>query len=126
MAGGDMSKKILVVDDEEGVANLLKSCLESQSYTVDVAKDGEVGLSMAKTGEYDLILLDLGLPKRDGQSVCLELKLDDKFKDIPIIMLTGRNIEKEKEIGQTIGADEYIGKPFDLKQLIATINKFLA
>lgn len=121
-----MQKRILVVDDEEGVANLLKIALESEGHAVDIARDGEEGLTKAKTGIYNLILLDLGLPKRDGQSVCLELKLDEKLKETPIIILTGRDVEKEKQIGASVGANDYIPKPFDIHELLSTVNKFVA
>lgn len=121
-----MSKKILVVDDEKGIVQLLEDVLKSSGYEVDAAFDGEEGLQKAQSGTYDLILLDLNLPKRDGQSICMELKMDSKTEQIPIIMLTSRNDAKEKEIGEKVGAEAYIPKPFDIQELMAAVNKILA
>lgn len=118
-----MAKTILVVDDEKNIVEVLKLRLEASGYKVDAAYDGEEGLAKARNGKYDLILLDLTLPKRDGQSVCLELKMDSKVSKIPIVMLTARAQAKEKEIGQKMGADAYITKPFDPKELLSTIQR---
>ncbi len=120
-----MAKKILVIDDEEGIQNLLRNMLSSKGYEVDIAGDGEQGLEMALSNPYDLILLDLNLPKLDGQSICTELKFDPNKKDVPIIMLTGRSDIKEKAIGEEVGANEYISKPFEIKALFDVINGYL-
>lgn len=117
--------KILVVDDEKNIVEILKMRLEANGYQVEAAFDGEEGLQKARNGKYDLILLDLTLPKRDGQSVCMELKFDPKFSKTPIVMLTARAQAKEKEIGKKMGADAYITKPFDTKELLSTIKRLV-
>lgn len=120
-----MAKSILVVDDEKNIVEILRLRLEGLGYNVDAAYDGEEGLNKAKTGNYNLILLDLTLPKRDGQSICMELKLDPKTEKTPIVMLTARVQAKEKQIAKSMGADAYITKPFDSKELLATIQKHI-
>jgi len=120
-----MSKKILVVDDEELTTELAKTFLEKHGFEVVIATDGEEGLEMAENENPDLILLDVMLPTMDGFAVCKLLKDNVKFSNTPILMFTARGLSSDIEKGETVGADEYIVKPFSGKALVATIRKHL-
>ncbi len=117
--------KILVVDDEEHIVELLKFNLENNGYDVLTAYDGNEALRKTKEKLPDLILLDLMLPKIDGIEVCRELKLNNITNDIPIIMLTAKGEETDKVLGLEIGADDYITKPFSIRELMARIKSVL-
>ncbi len=119
------SKKILVVDDEELTTELAKTFLEKHGFDVIIAFDGEEGLSKAQAEKPDLILLDVMLPTMDGFAVCKKLKESDDFKNTPILMFTAKGLSSDIEKGQSVGADEYIIKPFSGKALVATIRKHL-
>lgn len=121
-----MSKKILIVDDEENIVEMLKLRLESAGFEVITASDGHEGLERARSERPDLILMDVMMPKMDGYQACRMLKFDDQFKDIPIIMLTARAQESDVKTGKDTGADAYITKPFDQKELIGKINELLS
>ena len=118
-----MSKTILVVEDEISIATLLKYNLEQAGFTVLLAHDGKVGLQMALQEGPDLIILDLMLPILDGMEVCKELR--SQKKNIPIIMLTARDDEFDKVLGLELGADDYMIKPFDSKELVARVKAVL-
>lgn len=121
-----MSKKrILIIDDEQDLVEMLKLRLESVGYEILDAYDGKTGLDKAKEEKPDLILLDLMLPKMDGYQLCRILKFDEEYKRIPIIMLTARAQEKDKDQGMTCGADEYVAKPFEPNELVTVIQKYL-
>ena len=105
----DNKKKILIVEDEKKIAQVVQVNLMMAGYLCEVAGDGEEGLQKALTGDFDLILLDLMLPKRDGFSVCREVR---KTMDTPIIMLTAKEEAEDKIMGLEIGADDYVTKPF--------------
>jgi DNA-binding response OmpR family regulator len=120
-----MAKKILIVDDEKDLVETLTFRLKSYGYEVISAHDGKDGLDMARSESPDLILLDLMLPKLDGYKVCRMLKFDEKFKKIPIIMLTARSQEDDKKIGLETGANAYITKPFNPKSLLAKIEELI-
>lgn len=120
-----MSKKILVVDDEVLTTELAKTFLEKHGFDVVIAADGESGLTLAEAENPDLILLDVMLPSMDGFAVCKKLKENEKFKDTPILMFTARGLSSDIEKGETVGADEYIVKPFSGKALVETIRKHL-
>lgn len=90
-----------------------------------VASNGEEGLNLARQEKPDLILLDLMLPKLDGYKVCRLLKFDERYKQIPILMLTAKTQEKDKILGKETGANEYITKPFDMDELMAKIKSYL-
>jgi DNA-binding response OmpR family regulator len=94
-------------------------------WDVLVAHNGEEGLNQARKENPDLILLDLMLPKLDGYKVCRLLKFDERYKHIPILMLTAKTQEKDKIIGKETGADEYITKPFDMDELIKKVKNYL-
>lgn len=118
-------KKILVVEDDALIRELIKINLESAGFMVIQAQDGFMGLEMARAEAPDLIVLDIMLPKMDGFKVCRILKFDDKYKHIPIIMLTARIQEVDKETGFKTGADGYMTKPFEPDELIKRINQIL-
>ena len=114
-----MEKKILIVEDEKAIADIVTFNLEKEGYTVLAAYDGEQGVEMAKAENPDLILLDLMLPKMDGYEVCKYLR---KSMNTPIIMLTAREEEVDKILGLELGADDYITKPFSLRELMARVK----
>lgn len=119
-------KKILVVEDDALIRELDRINLEAAGFAVVLATDGFQGLEMARAENPDLIVLDIMLPKMDGFKVCRILKFDDKYKHIPIIMLTARIQEMDKETGFKTGADAYMTKPFEPEELIKKINQVLA
>ncbi len=119
-------KKILVVEDDALIRELDRINLEAAGFEVVLATDGFQGLEMARTENPALIVLDIMLPKMDGFKVCRILKFDDKYKHIPIIMLTARIQEVDKETGFKTGADGYMTKPFEPEELIKKINQILA
>ena len=114
-------KKILIVDDVRETLLALKIRLEYAGYEVFTASDGEAGLKMARDIKPELILLDVMLPKIDGFSVCRLLKFDDEYAQIPIIMLTAKGQTSDMEIGKQVGADDYVTKPYNAKELIAKV-----
>ena len=118
-------KRILIVDDEPDLLMALKIRLTAAGFDVIMGKDGAEGLEKARNEKPDLILLDLMLPKINGYKVCRFLKFDENYKNIPVIMLTARAEEDDKTLGMETGADEYMTKPFDNKELISLINKYL-
>lgn len=115
----ESKKKILVVEDERKISQVIEINLMMAGYLCDVASDGEEGLRLALSGDYDLILLDLMLPKRDGFSVCREIR---KTLSTPIIMVTAKEEEADKIMGLELGADDYVTKPFSIKVLLAKIK----
>jgi heavy metal response regulator len=115
--------RILVVEDERKIAEFLKKGLRAEGYAVDVAADGEEGHFMAGTGDYDLMVLDLRLPKMDGITLCRTLR-GEKFA-APILMLTVRDSVKDKVLGLDSGADDYLSKPFDFEELLARVRALL-
>lgn len=112
-------KKILVVDDEKAIADILKINLEKEGYAVAVAMDGEEGASMALSLNPDLILLDVMLPKMDGFEVCKKVRRES---EVPIVMLTARTEEIDKILGLELGADDYVTKPFSVRELMARVK----
>jgi DNA-binding response OmpR family regulator len=119
-------KKILIVDDEADLVETIRFPLELEGFKVLAAYNGEEGLNQARTENPDLILLDLMLPKLDGYKICRLLKFDERYKHIPIFMLTAKTQEKDKILGKETGADEYFTKPFDIDELIAKIKSNLS
>ncbi len=114
--------KILVVDDEKLLVKGIKFNLENEGYTVDGCYDGESAVSMAKTGGYDLIILDLMMPKKDGLEACQEIR---SFSTVPIIMLTARSEDSDMLMGFESGADDYVTKPFNILALKARVRALL-
>ena len=117
-----MAKKVLVVEDEKLIVKGIRFSLEQDGMEVDCAYDGEEALSMAKEKEYDMILLDLMLPKLDGLSVCQQIR---EFSNVPIVMLTAKGEDMDKILGLEYGADDYITKPFDNQELLVRIEAVL-
>lgn len=115
--------RILVVEDERKIAEFVKKGLKAEGYAVDTAADGEEGRFLAGTGDYDLILLDLRLPKMDGITLCRTLRAE-KYSG-PILMLTARDTIKDKVLGLDSGADDYLTKPFDFEELLARVRALL-
>ncbi len=115
-----MMKKILIVEDEQSILKLLSYNLEREGYEVESSMDGQEGLDMALTRSYDMILLDLMLPSKDGMDICREIR-QEKI-EVPIIMLTAKDTEIDKILGLEIGADDYITKPFSPREVIARMK----
>jgi PAS domain S-box-containing protein len=115
--------KILVVEDDELLAKALVTILVSQNYAVEVANDGGVAWELIETYDYDLILLDVMLPKLDGISLCRQIR--SKGLQMPVLLLTGRDSSHEKAIGLDAGADDYVVKPFDAEELVARVRALL-
>ncbi|MDP8211798.1 MAG: response regulator [Candidatus Zapsychrus exili] len=120
-----MSKKILIVEDEEDMLETLKYKLESEGHIISCASDGEEGYQKYKEINPDLIILDLGLPKITGEEICRRIRKDDSDWNTKILMLTARNTEVDKIAGRVKGADKYMFKPFEWDELIENINSLL-
>lgn len=114
--------KILVVDDEDLIRNVIKEYLTMDDYTVDEAGNGEEAIEKAKNNDYNLIIMDIMMPKMDGYQACKEIK---KIKDVPFIMLSARSEEYDKLIGFDLGIDDYVTKPFSPKELVARVKAIL-
>lgn len=120
-----MGARILIVEDEQVMAALLKKRLEGHGYEAHTAFDGEAGLQAARQMKPDLIILDCMLPKIDGYKICRLLKFDDKYQSIPIIMLTALGQESDVALGKDVGADAYFLKPFEGQSLLEKIEELL-
>ncbi|WP_078545149.1 response regulator transcription factor [Litchfieldia alkalitelluris] len=118
-----MSKKVLVVDDEQSIVTLLQYNLKQAGFEVITAMDGEMGLELAIIEQPDLILLDLMLPKMDGLEVCKELR--QRRVSTPIFMLTAKDDEFDKVLGLELGADDYLAKPFSPREVVARVKAIL-
>ena len=114
--------KILVVDDEKLLVKGIKFNLENEGYTVDACYDGQTAVDMARTGGYDLIILDLMMPQKDGLEACQEIR---SFSTVPIIMLTARSEDSDVLMGFESGADDYVTKPFNILMLKARVRALL-
>lgn len=117
-----MAKQVLVVDDEKLIVKGIRFSLEQDGMEVDCAYDGEEALQMAKNKEYDIILLDLMLPKVDGLSVCQQIR---EFSSVPIVMLTAKGDDMDKIMGLEYGADDYITKPFNILEVKARLKAIM-
>src|SRR4029078_4232691 len=115
--------RILVVEDDSRMANVIAKGLRENSYAVDVAQDGEAGLYQASINDYDVIVLDVLLPKQDGYEVCRELRT--RGDTTPILMLTARAAIDDRIAGFDAGADDYLTKPFSFRELLARIHALL-
>ena len=114
--------KILVVDDERLLVKGIKFNLEHEGYQVDTGSDGEEAVEMVRAGQYDLVILDLMMPRTDGLQACMRIR---EFSDVPVIMLTARSEDADKIIGFESGADDYITKPFNILELKARVRALL-
>ena len=117
--------KILIIEDEEDIRELVRYNLEKERFAVDQAESGELGLQRVTEEKPDLILLDLMLPGKDGMDVCRELKRSPDFCSIPIVMMTARGEESDIVAGLELGAEDYVVKPFSPKVLIARVKAVL-
>ena len=120
-----MADKILIIDDEPHIVELIRYNLEGAGFMTLQALNGNEGLALAQSEVPDLVLLDLMLPGIDGLEVCRQLRIDDRLKSIPIIMLTAKSAEIDKILGLELGADDYITKPFSVRELIARVKALL-
>ena len=119
------TKKIMVVDDEEDIRELIVYNLKKDGFTVSSASDGEEALKQIRAGHFDLLVLDLMLPGIQGMELCRTVRNDPKTKDLPIIMLTAKGEEVDRILGLEIGADDYITKPFSPRELVARVKAVL-
>ena len=117
-----MGKKVLVVDDEKLIVKGIRFSLEQDDMEVDCAYDGEEAVRMAREKEYDIMLLDLMLPKLDGLQVCQQVR---EFSDVPIVMLTAKGDDMDKILGLEYGADDYITKPFNILEVKARLKAIM-
>ncbi len=117
-----MGKRVLVVDDEKLIVKGIRFSLEQDGMEVDCAYDGEEALKCAKEKEYDMILLDIMLPKMDGMEVCQQIR---EFSSVPIVMLTAKGDDMDKILGLEYGADDYITKPFNILEVKARIKAIM-
>jgi DNA-binding response OmpR family regulator len=122
-----MTQKILVVDDEQAITDLLEYNLRQNGYQVVIARDGHAALRLARAEQPDLIVLDLMLPGPDGFDVCRELRREGApaLSGVPIIMLTARDEEVDRVVGLELGADDYVTKPFSVRELMARVKAVL-
>ena len=118
-------KTILIADDEVDIVETLKFVLETEGFNVITAYDGEEALKSAKEFMPDLMLLDVMMPKINGYKISRLLKYDNKYKDIPIIMVTARSQLEDKMIGEETGVNEYITKPFELDAIVKKVEEYL-
>ena len=114
--------RILIVDDEADLVSVLRIGLEIEGFEVLSATDGETGLQRARDERPDLMVLDLMLPKMDGYKVCRALKFDERYKHIPIFILSARSGEQDRRLALDMGADAFVTKPYDMADLVAKIR----
>ena len=119
------SKRVLIVDDEPDIVELIEFNLKLENIECITAYDGEEGLSKAKEENPDLIILDVMLPKMNGYNIARRLKSDESYKQIPIIMLTGRTHQSDIALGKESGADEYVTKSLMMDELVGLVKTYL-
>jgi phosphate regulon transcriptional regulator PhoB len=120
-----MSKKILIVEDEHDVVKLLKYNLEKEGFKVNYTTEGSLALAEIRRDEPDLVILDLMLPGLDGLEICRQLRRNEKYSSLPLLMLTARGEEADRVVGLEMGADDYVTKPFSMRELIARVRALL-
>ncbi len=120
-----MKPTILVADDEPSILLSLQVLLQKAGFVVRVARDGEEAIFALEESTPSLILLDTMMPKRDGFDVCQTIRANPAYKDLPIIMLTAKGRDVEREKGMALGATDYITKPFSTRDLVSTVRKYL-
>ena len=118
-------KKALVVEDDPDIVELIDHYLRAEGFEVEATGDGRAALERLRTGSYQLVLLDLQLPGKDGLSVCAELRRDPRTRTVPVIMLTARGDEADRIVGLEVGADDYVVKPFSPTEVVARVRALL-
>src|SRR5690349_18481686 len=122
MPTNDRKPRILIVDDEPDLVSVLRFGLEVEGFEVLEANDGEQGLAMAREQSPDLMVLDLMLPRMDGYKVCRALKFDERYRRMPIFILSARSGETDRRLALELGADEFHSKPYNMRDLIARVR----
>lgn len=120
-----MKPTILVADDEPAIVLSLQVLLQKAGYTVRVARNGEEAMELIAAAKPDLVLLDAMMPKRDGFDVCQSLRADSAYDDMPIIMLTAKSRDVERQKGIALGANDYVTKPFSTRDLVTLVKGYL-
>jgi two-component system alkaline phosphatase synthesis response regulator PhoP len=120
-----MAKKIIVVDDEPYIARVIKFKLEQEGYNVISANDGQTGLQRIREEKPDLVLLDVMMPGLSGYDVCQQLKKDPALSGIPVVILTAKGQERDREQGLNMGASDYITKPFSPNRLLELVRNMI-
>lgn len=120
-----MKPTILVADDEPAIVLSLQVLLQKAGYTVRIARNGEEAMELIVAAKPDLVLLDAMMPKRDGFDVCQSLRADPAYDDMPIIMLTAKSRDVERQKGIALGANDYVTKPFSTRELVALVKGYL-
>ncbi|MEE8359628.1 MAG: response regulator [Candidatus Omnitrophota bacterium] len=122
MCPGEKIRRVLIIEDEKAMAEILAIRLKREGYEIYIAYDGEEGLEKIRSQKPDLVLLDLILPKLDGRDLLKIIKDDEKTKDIPVVILSGMTQQWDRNIGLELGADEYIEKPLDMIKLASQLK----
>jgi twitching motility two-component system response regulator PilH len=117
--------KILVADDSLAELQIIQQALQSTGHTIITVMDGEAAEAKAKSDKFDLFILDVVMPKKNGFQVCREIKTNEQTKNIPVIMVTSKDQESDKFWGMKQGADEYLTKPFKPEDLLKTVKKYI-
>ncbi len=117
--------KILVADDSLAELQIIQQALQSTGHTIVTVMDGEAAEAKAKSDKFDLFILDVVMPKKNGFQVCREIKTNDQTKNVPVIMVTSKDQESDKFWGMKQGADEYLTKPFKPEDLLKTVKKYI-
>jgi two-component system, OmpR family, alkaline phosphatase synthesis response regulator PhoP len=121
-----MKPTILVADDEPAIVLSLQVLLQKAGYNVRIARNGEEAMNAVLEAKPDLVLLDAMMPKRDGFDVCQSLRADSAYDDMPIIMLTAKSRDVERQKGIALGANDYVTKPFSTRDLVSLVKSYLA
>jgi two-component system alkaline phosphatase synthesis response regulator PhoP len=117
--------RILVIEDDPDIVELVRYNLENEGYQVESAEDGKAGLDALRQGGFDLVILDLMLPQLSGLEVCKEIRREKKLEGLPVIMLTARGEEADRVIGLELGADDYLTKPFSVREIVARVKALM-
>ncbi|HSF18429.1 MAG TPA: response regulator transcription factor [Vicinamibacteria bacterium] len=118
-------KRILVIEDDPDIVELLRYNLEKEGFEVSSAGEGKSGLELLRQGNADLLILDLMLPQLSGLEVCKEIRKDDRLETLPVIVLTARGEETDRILGLELGADDYVTKPFSVREMVARVKALL-
>ncbi len=120
-----MAQSVLIVDDEPNIVLSLEFLMNQAGFDVSVARDGEEALDAVKRQAPDLILLDIMIPKRDGYEICKSVRANPERKDTPIIILTAKGRDTEREMGMAAGADDFITKPFSIRDVVERVERLM-